>query len=203
MVTTLSARHLRIDASETVLGDEAQARDEFAETCALVCRDALDLQVAERLAKTCANGTFLSDHVRGLGHRLIERPPLAGTMISLLLHREPLFRWLERVTGCESIRAVEGRVVQTHAVGGDELKWHDDMGGDTERRLGVTMAIASPPYEGGLFELRPVGGDTLLRFKHDSAGTMLIFKVSSEIEHCVHPLTSGGPRQVFTGWFIG
>lgn len=121
----------------------------------------------------------------------------------MLLHREPLFRWLERVTRCGPILAVDGRVVQTHPVYGDELDWHDDMGGPVVRRLGVTMALASPPYQGGLFEMRLVGGSSLIRFKHDTPGTILVFKVDAGLEHRVHPLTAGGPRRVYTGWFTG
>jgi hypothetical protein len=187
----------------TALGDETSARDEFARTCALVCHRALDPALEARLTAACDRAAFVSDHVEGLGHRTIEQPALAGRMLTLLLHREPLFRWLERVTGCAPIRAVEGRVVQTHAVPGDELAWHDDMNGPHRRRLGVTLALTSPPYEGGLFELRRVGESALLRFIHDSPGTMLVFKISPALEHRVHPLTAGGPRRVYTGWFVG
>lgn len=202
-MTSPSPPLLHIGPATTELSDEAGARDEFDRTCALVCHRALDPALEARLTSACERAAFESDHVEGLGHRTIEQPPLAGRMITLLLHREPLFRWLERVTGCDPIRAVEGRVVQTHAVPGDELDWHDDRNGPHRRRLGVTLALTSLPYEGGLFELRPVGGSTLLRFAHDTPGTMLVFRISPALEHRVHPLTAGGPRRVYTGWFIG
>jgi 2OG-Fe(II) oxygenase superfamily len=202
-VATLSPASVRIGATETSLGDAANASREFSRTCALVCREALDPALVARLTAACARSTFVSDQVEGLGHRMIERPPLAGTLLTLLLHRKPLFRWLEKVTGCEPIQAVDGRVVQTFAVRGDELEWHDDMGGSIRRRLGVTIALESPLYDGGEFDLRPVGGDPLLSFKHDTAGTMLVFKVATGLEHRVRTLVSGGPRVVYTGWFTG
>ncbi len=202
-VATLSPVCVRIGATETSFGDAASAALEFTQTCALVCRGALDPALVARLTTACAKSTFVSDQVEGLGHRMIERPPLAGTMLTLLLHRKPLFRWLETVTGCEPIRAIEGRVVQTFAVSGDELEWHDDMGGNIRRHLGVTIALDSPLYDGGEFELRPVGGDPLVCFKHDTAGTMLVFKVGAGLEHRVRALVSGGPRVVYTGWFTG
>jgi hypothetical protein len=43
----------------------------------------------------------------------------------------------------------------------------------------------------------------LRRFKHDQPGTALVFEVRPQLEHRVLPLTAGGPRRVFTGWFIG
>jgi hypothetical protein len=42
----------------------------------------------------------------------------------------------------------------------------------------------------------------LITFRHDTPGTALIFEVSKRCEHRLHPLTSGGPRRVFTGWFL-
>lgn len=196
--------YLRLGAGTTELAPEPHAaRAEFAATRSLVCHDALSPDVLAGLVRILARARFVSDTVDRMGHREIETPEIAGTAIALLLNRAPLFRWLEAVTGCARIATVGGRVVQTHARAGDELIWHDDTGGEP-RLLGVTVALESPPYEGGEFEMRHVGQRELLRcHKHDRPGTALIFEVSPALEHRVLPLVSGGPRRVFTGWFIG
>lgn len=189
---------------ETILPDEAPARAEFAAARALVCPDALDQALLGKLMALCDRAAFASDHVEGLGHREVERPPLAGTAILLALRRPPLFRWLERVSGCAPIGSVDGRVVRTQPQPGDELVWHDDLDKGHVRRLGITIGLGQHPYEGGLFELRAwPNGEPLITFKHDRPGTALIFEVSHRCEHRVHPLISGGPRRVFTGWFLG
>lgn len=194
----------RIGPFETSLPEQEAARAEFAAARALVCPDALDAELLGKLMGLCDRAAFVSDRVEGLGHRAVERPPLASTAILLALRRPELFRWLEAVTGCGPIASVDGQVVETQAQAGDELVWHDDMIRDARRRLGVTIGLGRDDYEGGLFELRSVpDGATLVRFKHDRPGTALIFEVSRRCEHCVHPLSAGGPRRVFTGWFLG
>lgn len=191
-----------VGPARTVLNDDlAAAGAEFAATRALVCHGALDPALTARLGRICDQAEFRSDHVDGLGHRRIEKPATAGGAISLLLRRADLFRWLEAVTGRGAIADIEGRVVQTYPVPGDELVWHNDIEG--RRRLAITIALDSPPYQGGEFELRRVGEtDNLLRFTHAAPGTALIFIVSPRYEHRLLPLVAGGPRRVFTGWFM-
>lgn len=189
---------------EVLLPPQDDARAVFEERRALVCLDVLDHDLLGKLIALCDRAAFMSDQVEGLGHRAVERPPLASTAILLALRRPDLFRWLEAVTGCAPIASVEGQVVQTWPQAGDELVWHDDMNYGQRRRLGVTIGLGSEDYEGGLFEMRSVpDGGPLMTFKHDRPGTALIFEVSACCEHRVHPLTKGGPRRVFTGWFIG
>lgn len=193
----------RLGPFETVLPPVDGAREAFSISRALVWPEALAPELLTSVLGLCGRGAFESDMVDGLGHREVERPPLAGTALLLILRRPPLYRWLEEVTGCGPITDVEGRVVRTWPRPGDELDWHDDLNGE-RRRLGITIGLGREAYEGGLFEMRArPGRETLLQFRHDVAGTALVFEVSSRCEHRVHPLVAGGPRLVFTGWFLG
>lgn len=193
-----------LDAFAATLPDAGIARAEFARRRALVWPDALGGALLQRLMTACDKAQFVSDPVDGLGHREIERGSPAGPAIGLALRRAPLFRWLEWVTDCAPIASVEGRVVQTWPCAGDELLWHDDMNDGGVRRLGVTIALGREAYSGGAFEMRPVGQRVpSFRWLHDRPGTALIFEVSPRLEHRVRPLTAGGPRRVYTGWFTG
>lgn len=193
----------RLGPFETVLPPIDAARAAFAISRSQVWPDALDRRLLTSIMGLCDRAVFASNTVEGLGHREIERPPLAGTAVLLMLRRPLLYRWLEAVTGCAPITDVEGRVVRTWPRPGDELAWHDDLNGKG-RRLGITIGLGSNAYEGGLFEMRArPGKEPLVQFRHDAAGTALVFEVSSRCEHRVHPLVAGGPRQVFTGWFLG
>ena len=193
----------RLGHFETVLPPVDAARAAFSTSRALVCPDALEGRLLASVLRLCERGAFESNTVEGLGHRDIERPAVAGAALLLILRRPSLYRWLEEVTGCGPITDVEGRVVRTYPRPGDELAWHDDLNGE-RRRLGVTIGLGAAAYEGGVFEMRGrPGGEPLLRFRHDVVGAALIFEVSPRCEHRVHPLSAGGPRQVFTGWFLG
>lgn len=180
----------------------AAAKAAFAGARALVCPHLLDGDLLATLLRAADRSTYASNDVEGLGHREMERPPVVGTAVLLALRRPALHRWLEEVTGCETITRADGCVARTLARGGDELTWHDDLG-DSTRRLGITIGLGGGTYEGGLFEMRDRPSNApLLSFKHDTPGTALIFEVSRRCEHRVHPLVSGGPRRVFAGWFL-
>ena len=179
--------------------EEAQA--EFARTRALVCHDLLDATLWARLNRICDAATFVADRVDELGNRTIEHPATAGNAIALMLRRQPLFDWLEQVTGCATIRTIEGRVVETRVAPDDQLRWHNDI--QPGRVLAVTIALGTKPYSGGDFEMRRAGSMLpLINFRHDRPGTALIFEVSPLNEHRLTPLTAGGPRRVFAGWFM-
>lgn len=202
-MTSVASTTPRLGPFETVLPPVDAAREAFATSRSQVWPDALDRRLLTSVMGLCERASFASDTVEGLGHREIERPPLAGTAVLLMLRRPPLYRWLEEVTGCAPIADVEGRVVRTWPRPGDQLDWHDDLNGE-RRRLGITIALGSEAYEGGVFEMRArPGKEPLIQFRHDVAGTALVFEVSWRCEHRVHPLVAGGPRQVFTGWFLG
>ena len=63
--------------------------------------------------------------------------------------------------------------------------------------------LADRRYQGGRFELRRKGeSDPLLVFEHAAPGSLLIFAVRDDLEHRVTPVTGGGPRRVYSGWFL-
>lgn len=192
-----------IGTTTTAIFDrDSEAADSFRDQRSIVCHEALDAALLARLNGICDRATFAPEPVEGLGHRHLEQPPVAGGALGLFLKRADLLGWLERVTGRGPIRTVEGGVVETHCKPGDELAWHDDLNNDS-RLLALTIALGDTAFEGGGFELRRKGSEALLRaYTPDTPGTALIFDVARDIEHRVLPVTAGGPRRVFTGWFL-
>ena len=175
---------------------------EFAKRRAIACTGAIEPDLLSSLMRLCRDGAFTSDEVAGLGHREVESPQRAGRVISLALKRGALLSWLEAMAGCGSLRNVEGRVVRALANNHDQLLWHDDLD-EPRRRLAITINLSAQLYEGGLFELRDKRThDVLATHLHLEPGTALIFDVARDIEHRVLPVTSGGPRCVYTGWFF-
>ena len=175
---------------------------EFAQHRAIACTGAIAPDLLSSLMRLCRDGSFTSDEVEGLGHREVETPQRAGRVITLALKRAALISWLEGVTGCGPLGNVEGRVVRALANNHDQLVWHDDLD-EPRRRLAITINLSERAYQGGLFELRDKRThDVLATHLHLEPGTALVFDVAHDIEHRVQPVTAGGPRCVYTGWFF-
>jgi hypothetical protein len=192
-----------VGAFQTILLAPPEAfAGEFAQHRAIACAGAIEPGLLGSLMRLCREGGFASDEVKGLGHREVESPQRAGHVITLALRRTALISWLEGVTGCAPLGNVEGRVVRALANNHDQLAWHDDLD-DPRRRLAITINLSEQLYEGGLFELRDKRThDVLSTHLHLEPGTALIFDVAPDIEHRVLPVTAGGPRCVYTGWFF-
>lgn len=176
----------------------AEAQSQFTRFRAVACADVVQPSLLANLQRTCNSGGFISDQAEP-GHREVESPQRASRALNLALNRAPLLRWLEQVSGCGPLRAIEGRVVQTFPRAGDELAWHDDLV-EPERRLAITINLGDFPVKGGLFELRRKGGGVLFQHLYRKSGAAVIFAVRPNLEHRVLPLTSGGPRRVYAGW---
>lgn len=174
----------------------------FARHRAIECPDIIEPDFLAGLIDRCRRGGFVAEHVERLGSREIETPERAGVALGVALGRPAFLRWVEAVTGHRDLHRVVGRVIQARANGIDALDWHDDRH-DKARRLAITVNLSDASYDGGDFELREVATHRMLAtYRHHRPGTALIFDVADDIEHRVLPVTGGGPRRIFTGWFM-
>lgn len=187
----------------TILSDPAPWRASFADMPAIAIPAALEPGFCTRMVERAAHARFVADEdIDQIGTRLIESPQLIGRAISLLLHSTELLRWLEDVTSAGPLRAVAGRFAEMRASHNDALDWHDDLH-DTSRRLAIIVNLSDRPFAGGQFQLRRKGeSELLLRHNHPQAGSVLIVAVRPELEHRVTPVSDGGPRRIYAGWFL-
>jgi hypothetical protein len=115
------------------------------------------------------------------------------------LARPNLLSWLEQVTGCEPITTVEGVLARMGP--GDFVEWHRDAFHGV-RRLAVVINLSEQPFEGGRFEMRRRDTqEPLFAYSHESPGSMMVLRLGPELQHRVTPVTGGGPRVTFAGWF--
>jgi hypothetical protein len=187
----------------TILSDPAPWRQRFARMPTIAIPAALEPEFCARMVERAAHATYATyDEIEQVGTRLIETPQLIGRAISLLLHSPDLLRWLEAATGIEPLKAAAGRFAEFRANNSDALYWHDDLH-DTTRRLAIIINLSERPFVGGQFQLRRKGeSELLLRHDHPQAGSVLIVAVRPELEHRVTPVSQGGPRRIYAGWFL-
>jgi hypothetical protein len=200
------APRVRLTAHETLIAEDAESdaalAAQFAQLHVLELPDLIQPDVMKQLAPTIRAARFVPRAVDGVGPRLRERPTRLGNLLCLLLQRDALRDWLERITGVSPLAAVTGAVARFECGGGQALDWHNDIH-HTGRMLAVTINIGDLPYEGGVFEMkRRDSGEILFRHNHRRPGSALVFRVSKALEHRVTPVSAGGPRTVFSGWYL-
>ena len=193
----VGAQRTEIDKAPGMFAESYRDHHAFALT------DMIEPSFFARLLQLCNAAQFIVDTETDVAQRQRETPGIAGRGLALVLQRKNLMQWLESATGCEPLRSTFGRIMQISPGDSPRLNWHDDLPEDPSRRLGITINLSENAYEGGLFELREKkSGKILMRHRHEKLGSTLIFDVGDELEHRVWPITGGGPRRVFTGWFL-
>jgi hypothetical protein len=192
-----------IGPADTQIVEEPGRYDEaFRHEHAIVLRDIFEPPLLRMLLDRCDTTGFRPDEADGLGEREVESPQRVGLAINLLLGRAPLLSWLEAVTGHHPLTRAEGRLVQTRANRMDQLAWHNDTD-PPNRKLGVVICLCEGSFDGGIFEMRHKNSEApFLTYKHEIAGSALVFDIDHALEHRVTPVTSGEPRRVYTGWFM-
>ena len=197
---SIGAASTRVDDTPEVL---ARARATFADGNAITLPAALDPAFLRTILTVCRRGPFVPEHIGKIGWRTIEERDAAGAALRFALERPVFVRWLEAVTGCETLRRLAGVVAEIRAASGQELGWHNDLyEGVLDRRIAVTIHLSDEAYEGGVFEMRDEPSSRLL--VRDGAlppGSIMLFRIDNRLRHRVTPVTSGGPRRVFAGWF--
>jgi hypothetical protein len=197
---------VRLTANDALI-DSDDERDaalaaQFAQRHVLELPELIQPDVMAILAPAIRAARFVPGWEDGVGGRLRERPTRVGNLLCLLLRGQKLRDWLARITGISPLVAVNGAVARFECEGGQSLDWHNDLD-KSGRVLAVTINIGEAPYDGGLFEMRRCDtGEILFRHNHHRPGSALVFRVSKALEHRVTPVSAGGPRTVFSGWYL-
>lgn len=187
--------------NSAILAEPAAWRAQFEHARHFVLPDLIDPDFLPTLLERCDRADYVRDDRSGLYAREVEAPQRVGSALNLIMTRAPLLRWIEAATGVGALVRCEGRLVRTCANDRDKIDWHDDD--LPARRLGFVLNLSAAPFVGGAFQLRRKGTvDLLCDFIHERPGTAMIFDVNDDFEHRVLPITQGGPRRMFSGWFI-
>ena len=163
----------------------------------------VDDQLLELLAPIWSGATFMPSPVDRVGVRSVETPGHAGAALCLALARPEVLRVIGSLLGGPVLTGVAGAIARFAAGAEERLDWHDDLA-EPERKLAITINLGTTPYQGGAFELRDLAsGAPPFRHVHATPGEALLFPIGAGLQHRVLPVTGGGPRTVFAGWFLG
>lgn len=189
-------------AGVRILAGDAGLAEQFRTSGMLALPGFLDESFVQLLDRADKTSTFVREVVTDLGEREIESPLRGTAAILLALRNRELLDWVAKITGSSCPLEVGGNIVRTWPGGRDRLDWHDDVG-DVRRIAGLTIRLGMSPFEGGEFEMRAkCKPEAITGHHHARVGDALLFRVSPQLEHRVTPIASGGPRQMFAGWFM-
>ncbi|WP_264940405.1 2OG-Fe(II) oxygenase [Sphingomonas caeni] len=181
----------------------ARIRDALLRRRPVVLRRFLDADLLRLLIRILSDASFVPSNIDDVGARTIEAPGHAGDALCLALGRPEVLRFMESLVGDARLTEVAGAVAQFGAASGDRLGWHDDRV-EPRRKLAITINLGTVGYQGGVFEFRDLQSDApTFRHVHSEPGEALLFPIGAGLQHRLLPVTAGGPRTVFAGWFLG
>jgi hypothetical protein len=201
----LSHSLLRLLPTRTIFADSASARVGAAiqHRQPVVLESFVDNQLLQLLAPVWSSASFLPSPVDRVGSRSVETPGHAGAALCLALARPEVLRIMESLLSGPALTGVAGAIAQFAAGAEESLDWHDDLA-EPQRRLAIAINLGAMPYSGGAFEFRDLAsGAPPFRHAHAIPGEALLFPIGAGLQHRVLPVTGGGPRTVFAGWFLG
>lgn len=192
----ISRSGVAIDSDPAITDAVARA---FDHRHGAVFTGVLEQGLLDRLLRLSRSADFSAVATGDFGDRGIDGCNGAAVPMCVALARPNLLSWLEQVTGCEPITTVEGVLARMGP--GDILEWHRDSFHGI-RRLAVVINLSEAPFTGGRFEMRRRESKApLFAYDHAEPGSMMIFRLGGDLQHRVTPVTAGGPRVVFAGWF--
>ena len=131
--------------------------------------------------------------------RCMDPNPMLG-MLYLIANDGRLFDVIRRMTGCGPIGSFIGRVYLRLAAAGHYDRWHSDING--VRLIGMSVNLTDGEFEGGRFELRQTGSDTLeWAVANTGPGDAILFRIAEGLQHRVTAVEGHVARVAFAGWF--
>jgi hypothetical protein len=120
--------------------------------------------------------------------------------MNLLLNNSDLFRFVERVTGCEAIGSFSGRIYRYLPDEDHYDQWHDDL---TDSRLvALSLNLSPMSYRDGVLEIREAKSKRIVqRIANTGYGDAILFAISDALQHRRTPVGGESPKTAFAGWF--
>jgi hypothetical protein len=138
----------------------------------------------------------------GIASELLMAAGVCTGVLDFLVNDPRLFAFIRAITACAPIRAFVGRVYRRCPGTGHHDSWHDDLG--RQRMIGMSINLSADRYDGGTFEIRRFGTDTLIAaLPNVGFGDAILFRIADGLEHQVTDVRGAVAKTAFAGWFVG
>ena len=129
---------------------------------------------------------------------MVENATLA--LLCLTMNDPAVFRLIEQITGCATIRFFNGRVYVMRPDAGHYDRWHSDT---TQGRLiGMSVNLSSREFTGGHFQLTHRENEQPeFDVANTGPGDAILFRIDDALVHRVTAVEGNVPRIAYAGWF--
>lgn len=178
----------------------AAARAQFDATHVLKLPAFIDAPLLADAQQHIAAGTFHSKVHEASGVEMCMEPNASVWLLRFLIVSADVLRFVEAITGTRELTSFFGRVYRLDPGTDQRHDWHDDL--EDGRQLGFSLNLSTGPFEGGALQLRERDPEKITATVYNTTpGDAVIFRLHSNVQHRVHPITGTVPRTVFAGWF--
>lgn len=199
-----SAARIQLTRTGTRIEGDAAAiagvRSEFDRTHVLKLPEFVNAELLAEVQKHVASGIFHSKVHKASGVEMCMEPNAAVWLLRFLMVSADVLRFVEGITGATELSTFFGRVYRLDPGTDQRHDWHDDL--EDGRQLGFSLNVSTEPFEGGALQLREREPERVTATVYNTTpGDAVIFRLHSNVQHQVHPITGTVPRTVFAGWF--
>jgi hypothetical protein len=121
-------------------------------------------------------------------------------LLWLAMNDPAVFRFIELVTGCPTIRVFSGRVYMMRGEADHYDRWHSDLSDD--RVIGMSLNLSEDDFYGGRFQLTHRGKDDVeVDIANTGRGDAILFRIDDALVHRVTAVEGDVPRVAYAGWF--
>jgi hypothetical protein len=182
--------------------DADALRDAFDRQHCVKLPGFIEPQLLRQVHRLVAEAEFREFVHEGIASELLMSAGVCTGLLDFLVNDPRLFEFIRAITACPPIRAFVGRVYRRCPGTDHHDSWHDDLG--RQRMIGMSVNLSADRYDGGTFEIRRFGTDTLIAsLPNVGPGDAILFRIADGLEHQVTAVGGAVPKTAFAGWFVG
>jgi hypothetical protein len=175
-------------------------RAEYARRACLRLVRLLEPALWEYLQKELLRARFEEQTYDGVGSELAMLPGVVDWVLNLVANDPDFLALVRQITECSAIRGFSGRVYRLIPEQAHGTTWHNDMGGP--RLVAMSVNLSLEHYVGGTLQLRDSQShEVLCETENTGKGDAVLFRIGSDLQHRVTPVTGSVPKTAFAGWF--
>jgi len=179
--------------------DELTAcRAEFAARRSLRLVSLIEPRLLSRIQAQVAAAVFVDRAHGSISTELCMQRNVCLGVLNFLVNDPVVFKFVEEVTGCRTLKSFVGRVYRLCANLDHYDSWHGDLGHD----VGMSVNLGAEVFEGGVFEIRRVGtAEPTAAIANVVPGDAILFAIGDDLEHRNTPMRGPVAKTAFAGWF--